>query len=46
MEVTKVVPEDLSLTFKSKQDLYRVLTIDCKQLIIKIKHSKVLSSKV
>ena len=46
METTKVVPEDLSRTFKSKQDMYRVLTIDCKQLILKIEHSKVLSPKV
>ena len=46
MEITKVVPEDLSRTFKSKQDLYGVFTIDYKQLIVKIKHSNVLSSKV
>ena len=30
MEINAVIPEDLCATFKSKQDLYNVLTVDRK----------------
>ena len=34
MEITKVLPEDLSNRFRSKQDLYRLLKFDRNNLVL------------
>ena len=44
MEIKTVVPEDLARIFQSKQDLYNILTIDCKKEEAKCKYSKIFSS--
>ena len=46
MEIKTVVPEDLAKTFQSKQDLYNILTVDCKLEEAKFKYSKIFSSTV
>ena len=33
METIKVIPEDLHRKFRSKQDLYDLMTIDCNNSI-------------
>ena len=43
MEIKTVVPEDLAKIFQSKQDLYNILTVDCKQEEAKFKYSKIFS---
>ena len=44
MEIKTVMPEDLVRIFQSKQDLYNILTIDCKKEEAKCKYSKIFSS--
>ena len=46
MEIKTVVPEDLAKTFQCKQDLYNILTVECKQEEAKFKYSKIFSSVV
>ena len=46
MEIKAIVPEDLSANFKSKQDLYNILTVDCKLINITNNYSKVFSPSI
>ena len=34
MEILKVVPDDLRAKFHSKQELYNILSIDCKYYLL------------